>query len=596
MQVYYFSDKYLHGLSEGNEELLPSLASLHVSLLPILHKGFTFLTKLTADKGYMSASDDMELMVQPRLKKLSARIVKFAWQLLYICYLSQTLAQDDCQYPSTKVFPAQVEDPVVRGDILVQVIGEIAVGSSSSADRPSSSGSFLWNLDRRHKLMNNLDELCQSEWIRLDEAQYGYISLLAGHSESSQLKGNGMDVKGPDISTVSLKDRVTSDEETVILQSKISQIKDIFPDYGDGFISACLDVYNDNPEEVIQQILEGTLHSDLLSLDTSLQTKPTSKSSSLNKKDKGKGMLDESAHTVKDKVILDASYSEKIIGSSSSSAIESSPLPPDVKSSASGRYVRRQKGDLDAARILDQQDVKDTFRSAILAAQYEDEYDDSFDDLGMSVADAGIEETESLGDGLRPRPTPRWAVESTLNDIDSSGKLNSVLSNKAWNENSANVSHEKSVSGLVHPHLNGSAPSGQRGSHGSYGKGKWKEQQKPQFYVKDGKNYSYKVAGAVAVSSAEEAEVLKKTEEETIYGLGAGGNVPFKAIDSSLDTVADHNTHGARTTRGGSQRGRGSYGRGGAQGDKAVHVRKDHDNHHRKDRAMKKHFSGVGGY
>ena len=73
------------------------------------------------------------------MKILGTRIVKFAWQLLFICYLSQTFRQDDHQFPSTKIFPAQVEDPVVRGDIIIQVIGEIVAGSSGGVDGPISS-------------------------------------------------------------------------------------------------------------------------------------------------------------------------------------------------------------------------------------------------------------------------------------------------------------------------------------------------------------------------------------------------------------------------------------------------------------------------
>jgi hypothetical protein len=48
------------------------------------------------------------------------------------------------------------------------------------------------------------------------------------------------------------------DEEAAIMESKISQIRDLFPDYGKGFLAACLEAYNLNPEEVIQRILEGT--------------------------------------------------------------------------------------------------------------------------------------------------------------------------------------------------------------------------------------------------------------------------------------------------------------------------------------------------
>lgn len=39
----------------------------------------------------------------------------------------------------------------------------------------------------------------------------------------------------------------------------IKQIKEVLPDYGDGFLSACLDALNSSSEAVIQHLLEGSL-------------------------------------------------------------------------------------------------------------------------------------------------------------------------------------------------------------------------------------------------------------------------------------------------------------------------------------------------
>ncbi|KAK8642674.1 hypothetical protein V6N13_012011 [Hibiscus sabdariffa] len=43
--------------------------------------------------------------------------------------------------------------------------------------------------------------------------------------------------------------------------------------YGKGIIVACLEVWNQKPEEVIQKIIEGILHEDLQGLDSSLETR-----------------------------------------------------------------------------------------------------------------------------------------------------------------------------------------------------------------------------------------------------------------------------------------------------------------------------------
>lgn len=62
----------------------------------------------------------------------------------------------------------------------------------------------------------------------------------------------------------------------VELDSLISQVKDLLPDLGEGFILACLEHYGYDPEQVINNILEERLAPDLSQLDRSLdrQVKP----------------------------------------------------------------------------------------------------------------------------------------------------------------------------------------------------------------------------------------------------------------------------------------------------------------------------------
>ncbi|XP_065760026.1 activating signal cointegrator 1 complex subunit 2 isoform X2 [Muntiacus reevesi] len=62
----------------------------------------------------------------------------------------------------------------------------------------------------------------------------------------------------------------------VELDSLISQVKDLLPDLGEGFILACLEHYSYDPERVINNILEGRLAPTLDQLDRGLdrQVKP----------------------------------------------------------------------------------------------------------------------------------------------------------------------------------------------------------------------------------------------------------------------------------------------------------------------------------
>lgn len=56
----------------------------------------------------------------------------------------------------------------------------------------------------------------------------------------------------------------------VELDSLISQVKDLLPDLGEGFILACLEHYSYEPEQVINNILEERLAPALSQLDCTL--------------------------------------------------------------------------------------------------------------------------------------------------------------------------------------------------------------------------------------------------------------------------------------------------------------------------------------
>jgi activating signal cointegrator complex subunit 2 len=108
---------------------------------------------------------------------------------------------------------------------------------------------------------------------------------------------------------------------------------------------------------------------------------------------------------------------------------------------------------------------------------------------------------------------------------------------------------------------------------GSRGRGRGRvERPKGQFFVKDGKNYSYKVSGSVAVANAAEAEAVVRAAAEEALG-GGGRNAPIVDANPTHDGGTNNLSHGR--------------GRGGP--------RKAYDPHHRKDRAMKKHFSSISG-
>lgn len=388
----------------------------------------------------------------------------------------------------------------------------------------------------------------------IDNEQLGYLSVLFMDLKKST-------VELPlNVASLVTNNKAQRDEDAAIMESKISQIKELFPDYGNGFISACLEAYNQDPEDVIQRILEGNLHDDLQALDTSLEKIPIPKAAvTVSRNDKGKGKLTDVSPNNN---IVDVQRMEQNAG-------------PSISSSSSvsvGRFVRKSKADMPDLETLDRKSEKDSARMAsiLLQYEYEDEYDDSYDDLGLGVGDLGLNENEGLSDNISDR-----------------GKSFHMES-----ENSKFVPNSK-----------------------------WESRKKPQFYVKDGKNYSYKVEGSVAVANANEASLVNQAQEDLIYGLGRGGNLPLGAVKKLMDVSMEQDKQlDVYQTAGrglGNPRGRGRRGGGRGRdfkeeqdkqfGDSEVEGRENRGNHrgrgrgggrnhYMKDRAMKKHFSGLSGY
>ncbi|KAF3791108.1 Activating signal cointegrator 1 complex subunit 2 [Nymphaea thermarum] len=511
--------------SDGHDELLTTLARLHDSLLTSLEQGFALISTTNVDK-FESSFNAIAPNISLCLTMLSTRIVKFGWKLLDFCYLNQSPAEVHLLTNSTKMFPAKFEDPGIRGDIILQVLRELSMGVSYELQEHHGRKTFIQGFEKNFKILARMETLRNDGWIFLDDEQWKSLQLLVARNPSDLRENNPVE------EIHSLSEKVQADEERVILESRISQIKDLFPDYGKGFLSACLEAYNQDAEEVIQRILEGTLHRDLKSLDVTLETFPPPK---ISRKDKGKGVLEEPVTVPSSSPVFAAKTNQ---GSSSSVSIGLSDrnTKESTSNSLHGRFVRKQKNDEVNSSFLDDKGAKDSEQTAVLASQYEyeDEYDDSLDDLGLSLVESGYEEAESLGDGVaskRGSSTPSEHVNAGRN------------SNLRWG------------------------------------------QKKTQFYVKDGKNYSYKVSGGIAVTNAQEAALVNQVQRETIHGLGRGGNIPLGAVKALMDSGGPDQASDSVEAAGGrnSNRGRGRGRRGGR-------------NHYQKDRSMKKHFSGLTGY
>lgn len=140
--------------SYGVEELLNTLPRLYDSLLPSLLHGFQVMS--SSQSNGETASDIILSDIVLGIRMLSRRTVSFRWRLLEFCYLNNQLVERDVE-ACTKMFPAKVEDPMIRGDIIIQTLKDINREATFSQDHPGKT--FLQALEKEFKLMNRIGDI-----------------------------------------------------------------------------------------------------------------------------------------------------------------------------------------------------------------------------------------------------------------------------------------------------------------------------------------------------------------------------------------------------------------------------------------------------
>lgn len=105
-----------------------------------------------------AGDDEMSTEIAISLKMLSLRIAGFGWKLLNLCYLSDEVFEDGLPSPAfTKMFPAKVDDPFIRADILVQTFKEINSLSVQAQDQ--NRDTFLKVIEKNYNLIGRLENL-----------------------------------------------------------------------------------------------------------------------------------------------------------------------------------------------------------------------------------------------------------------------------------------------------------------------------------------------------------------------------------------------------------------------------------------------------
>lgn len=593
---------------------LAALAPLHDELLPALESA--------AHRQKPPASEMLRVVGHLRLAAVQ---------------LAALLLQDACLLAHDALPGTSATDPVARGELLLTSL--IALGP---IDGGASSG-CLTAVSQRLSLPAGVAAAAAHGVLAVDSAQRDYLSALLGGPlpEPPQVQQLAAHHSGGDS---------VPEEDLQAAQRALPLIKDVLPDFGDGFLTAALLHYGNASERVINALLEGSLPPQLAALDSQAATLPrgfvTHPGEAVTGQTSQAGRTDVSSKATWQGLAAEAVVNER-------EASGPCRLPPQPSVAPRQKPAHRA-----TARALDRTDA--TTRGAIRAAahaaqwdddedddggggyggnayggsrggggEYDDEYDDSFDAYGGGaadgVADAEGEEQEATRGGSSASSASDWSREQSRGGgrRDPSGGIHTGRGGPSKSRPPMLQQQQQQSSGqqlqrqpkqqqqqstaaavaaaqaALAPWRNqtqGHPPAQQQNQQQQarcQQQQHNQQQQRPakprKAWIKDGKVYNYAKEGATLVdgpSAARTAAAGAAQAAAEIHGLGRGGNVPHQQWSNTDDV-------GAPEGEAGSGAGPGRGGGHGGEGTKAEHLRKDQRkasvaNHHRKERAARK--------
>lgn len=206
----------------------------------------------------------------------------------------------------------------------------------------------------------------------------------------------------------------------VKLDSLISQVKDLLPDLGDGFIEECLNYYNYQPEQVINGILEASLPNRLKELDHGLTRNLSNAQNHVDVLSDRKNVFDKDEFDVFNRDKVDMS---KIHKGKWSTVHGNSVNPEDAN--------KLKNVTLSLSTQYDNEDPDGRKEQGL----YDDEYDDTYDEQAI-----GVNESVTWDELLERRPfvTPVVLRGSSMDKDEAE-----VPSSDSENDNSKSIKSQQ---------------------------------------------------------------------------------------------------------------------------------------------------------
>ncbi|KAG0338545.1 hypothetical protein BG000_003795 [Podila horticola] len=265
-------------------------------------------------------------------------------------------------------------------------------------------------------MLRNLREFNSATEDYIDAHNMKKSESLAKHMSSVYLqedRDRSNSTITSDSNHVSVAPTPTAMEEDYVKRTMlISQLQDLFPDLGDGFLEACLKAFNDDPEAVTMRLLEENLPTDLASMDRSTVRPPHRVETETTSMALVK--VQEETHDLlaSRRNIFDGDEFDVFSGN----AIDRS------------KVSRGKKGQASADVVLDDKSFVAQHKSAILQAvesMYDDEYDDTYDSMGINNTGADFK----LVDDIDANADVRHTIGRAQMQIDPSIEHEEVLIN-----------------------------------------------------------------------------------------------------------------------------------------------------------------------
>ncbi|KAG0048160.1 hypothetical protein BGZ83_006840 [Gryganskiella cystojenkinii] len=178
------------------------------------------------------------------------------------------------------------------------------------------------------------------------------------------------------------------EEDYVKRTMLISQLQDLFPELGDGFLEACLIAFQDDPETVTMKLLEEDLPSELALME---RTKARSLPHRVESTPMSMALVKSSTH--EPEVEQDVLATRRNIFDGDEFDVFSGNVVDKSKMS------RGKRGPEDAAVVLDDKSFVTEHKGAILQAldnMYDDEYDDTYDSMGLNNTGADFKLVDDI--------------------------------------------------------------------------------------------------------------------------------------------------------------------------------------------------------